>query len=595
MILLIGAALGVKYAFDQHWFASLPIWIWPSIIAACGFALIGAGEYVYRKVNVVPAASCSRRDRHALPRQLHRPFVLRHLLTVDRVRVDGPDDADRIGVAMRGKMVSIAVLSLIGGNIAPLVMGGTGHTHSTFMAYLLMLQAIALVLAWWGRSRRWWMLADCLWRRRRFGRRDHRVASRWHDAAGFRDRLRDSLSRGGDRVGDAGRSKRSDGRTTPSLFFPNAPLEHGGTTFVVLVMAGLTAAVLSCPARRRARLRARALARLVKQQPLSARTLVASQSRSADHAVAGAGVRRPAEIALLLLAVPVAFNGMSVEIGWALMAIAMALVGDIEVCDSQVGPVVAWICALSAPDPDPHRVSMRSAHHHVVKIWMTFDGVAMHLALSSPGDLALVGHLIAGLHRTDSDRFESGQHFLGLIRRRSSSSLRRSSRCRRWGDGEPGRICVGLLISDIPMSRMNLAMQSIGVLLLATAKWVVIDTLAQRCAGVVGDAGSADPQSADGVGLLLACSLVGAYWLRRASIKLALPDQRHAPLAATVSGVVVVALVAIGFSFEIDRVVERALLSGNALSWPRTATDADGLDHALAACPRPSWRGSFRG
>src|SRR5206468_7405318 len=57
VILLIGAALGVKYAYDQHWFAALPIWIWPSIIAACGFALIGAGEWVYRKVNVVPAAS----------------------------------------------------------------------------------------------------------------------------------------------------------------------------------------------------------------------------------------------------------------------------------------------------------------------------------------------------------------------------------------------------------------------------------------------------------------------------------------------------------------------------------------------------------
>ena len=61
-------------------------------------------------------------------------------------------------VAMRGKMVSIAVLSLIGGNIAPLVMGDTGAPHSTFMGYLLMLQVIALVLAWWGRSRRWWML-----------------------------------------------------------------------------------------------------------------------------------------------------------------------------------------------------------------------------------------------------------------------------------------------------------------------------------------------------------------------------------------------------------------------------------------------------
>ena len=159
VILLIGAALGVKYAYDQHWFGQLPVWIWPSILAACGFTLIGAGEWVYRKVNVIPAASLFGAGVATLflvsyighsYYELYSPttaFILMGLTTL-------------IGsaVAMRGKMVSIAVLSIIGGNVAPLVMGDSGAPHFTFMVYLLALQVVALTLAWWGQSRRWWML-----------------------------------------------------------------------------------------------------------------------------------------------------------------------------------------------------------------------------------------------------------------------------------------------------------------------------------------------------------------------------------------------------------------------------------------------------
>src|SRR5690606_30665198 len=59
-------------------------------------------------------------------------------------------------MAMRGKLVSIAVLSLIGGHLAPLLLAGEAPKLVGFLLYLLMLQAIALVLAWWGNSPKWW-------------------------------------------------------------------------------------------------------------------------------------------------------------------------------------------------------------------------------------------------------------------------------------------------------------------------------------------------------------------------------------------------------------------------------------------------------
>ena len=51
-------------------------------------------------------------------------------------------------VAMRGKLVSIAVLSLLGGLIAPAVLHGDSNLVTPFLAYLLMLQVVALVLSW---------------------------------------------------------------------------------------------------------------------------------------------------------------------------------------------------------------------------------------------------------------------------------------------------------------------------------------------------------------------------------------------------------------------------------------------------------------
>ena len=62
------------------------------------------------------------------------------------------------GVARRGNLVSIAVLSLLGGNIAPLVLGGNTDDLHAFLVYLLMLQSVALVLAAWGGHSKWWAL-----------------------------------------------------------------------------------------------------------------------------------------------------------------------------------------------------------------------------------------------------------------------------------------------------------------------------------------------------------------------------------------------------------------------------------------------------
>src|SRR5205823_5300909 len=61
-------------------------------------------------------------------------------------------------VAIRGRLVSTAVLSLVGGALAPALLGNPDAPLVSFLAYLLMLQLVALALAWWGARPKWWVL-----------------------------------------------------------------------------------------------------------------------------------------------------------------------------------------------------------------------------------------------------------------------------------------------------------------------------------------------------------------------------------------------------------------------------------------------------
>src|SRR5262249_32364655 len=125
-----------------------------------------------------------------------------------------------------------------------------------------------------------------------------------------------------------------------------------------------------------------------------------------------------------------------------------------------------------------------------------------------------------------------------------------------------------MLGADYCLTRMRWAMHGIAVLLIATVKWIAIDTLAQRLSPDWSAA--AYPPVLNplvGVGVLLAASLLAIYWLRRDSIERAMPETQHGSFAAMLASVIV-AMLTLAFSFEIDRVVEQAILAQRALTWP---------------------------
>jgi uncharacterized membrane protein len=126
-VLVIGAALGLKYAYDQNWLGRLPAELRLMFLALSAMGLIGAGEYVYRRINPLSAvglfgagvalAFLAGYYGHSLGLYERGPAMA--LMAVATLI--------GAGVSMRGRLVSIAALSILGGNIAPLVWGATSR------------------------------------------------------------------------------------------------------------------------------------------------------------------------------------------------------------------------------------------------------------------------------------------------------------------------------------------------------------------------------------------------------------------------------------------------------------------------------------
>lgn len=159
IVLVIGAALGVKFAYDQGWLGGLPNSVRLGLLYAVGFAVIGAGEWVYRRVGDLASAGVFGAGVAIL-------FVVGYAgdayfdLYGQRVAFALMAGASAIGaiVAWRARLASIAVLSILGANLAPMLLGRSAAGESTLLVYLLALQLLALLLAHVGDGERWWSL-----------------------------------------------------------------------------------------------------------------------------------------------------------------------------------------------------------------------------------------------------------------------------------------------------------------------------------------------------------------------------------------------------------------------------------------------------
>jgi uncharacterized membrane protein len=367
LVLVAGLAFGAKYAYDQGWFARLiPPSLWLSLIFAAALALIACGEIVYRQLNALAAASLFGAGVAVLFLASYVGYFHFQLYGQSTAFVlMGLSALVGATVAMRGNLVSIAVLSLLGANLAPILLSTEHPKLLPFLIYLLALQLVALFLADWGTGQKWWTLralsltTTALWMA-------DILNSSWSTELNlklaftllftalyhaeillftFRKRPRplpDGAASVSERAGP-----QSPSTHTPLADAPGSLKAHPGSVLTLLTTALATMALLtllqdSTPA-------TQVIWLLGGAAICAILGLVCSRSAPRNtpaHTLANSYGLQSA--GLIVTAVPIAFDELGTVIGWGILSLAFAALGRFRrLRAARFAAVVTWVLALA--------------------------------------------------------------------------------------------------------------------------------------------------------------------------------------------------------------------------------------------------------
>ena len=541
IVLVIGAGLGIKFAYDQGWLGGLPATVKLLLLWLASFGLIGAGEYVYRRINRVSAAglygagvallfvvSYAGHDYFGVYAR-ETAFVLMGLSTL-------------IGsaVALRGRLVSIAVLSLLGGHLAPLLLGGSTDSDTPLLVYLIGLQVVALLLAWRGGTTAWWTLRTL----------SLVLTTVWlavllagpHGGPGLLPFLLVIAALyHAELIASAARHPRAG----------------AGVVFSVAVTALLTLGALVALDDAPAFARGMWVAGLAVACATLGFTLTRRGTTSRRALAVGYRVQA---ILLAVAAVPVAFTGVSVLIGWGAMALALGVLGRrLSLALARSGAVLTWVAAVAylALWATGNAQSASSA----AETWFAVVDVAVPAYWCCAMVLALVGNVLALLRRRSEERETEDHAVVVGLTIAAAGVVIVASVAALPALGATATLTAYawvLFAVDLVRPRTHLARPAAAIVAAAVVKWVVVDALADRLSrhwSAAAHATLLNPLM--GVGLFLAVTLVAIGWLRRDTLLRFGPRPATRVMPAHLA-TIVLAMLTIGLTFEIDRQLESA-------------------------------------
>jgi uncharacterized membrane protein len=380
LVFVIGAALGVKYAYDQGWFTNLiPNWLWLTLIASAGFALIGAGEWVFRKINRLSAAGLYAAGVAVLFVASYSGHAYYELYSQSFAFICmGISALVGAAVAIRGDMVSIGVISLIGANLAPMLLGDRNAPLGSFFAYLLATQIVALVLASRGNGGKWWTLRGLslgsivFWVTSVMPGHRHETVTLVYTlifAALYQLELIVT-------------NLRTD------LAKPARRGEAAGLAFSMFVTAALTFGVIQMNANHSSMVQTAWVLGIAAVCGIFGLSLPSLNRPALTDLATGYALQA---IALLFVAVPIYANGMNIEIGWLILALGLSLIGVLGNKDlSRSTSMIAWALALI------HLV-IRNGNESVHSVFVRLDNIPIHTNAIMAMSLAIVGQFIAAL------------------------------------------------------------------------------------------------------------------------------------------------------------------------------------------------------
>jgi hypothetical protein len=555
IVLVIGAGLGIKYLYDIHFFAGVSPAVWLSLLSLIGFALIAAGEYVYRKINTISATGLFGAGVATLflvSYAGHAYYGFYEQTTAFTLMAISAFVG--AAVAMRGRLVSIGVLSLVGGFLAPLVLHGYSALLAPFLSYLLALQTVALVLAWWGASARWWTLrgvslaGNTIW----FA---SLLATHPTDTA-----LCTTFA-----ILLAGLYQLELILSTRRASHDSPADATAGVTFSVLVTALLTGALLcifhdALPATRGMWVCGIAAITLMLGTALPRWSGDEPRARALGYAYRAQGA------VLLLIAVPITFGGATISLAWAGMALALTAIGSkLNDRAARITGAIAWglaIVNLARWAQDPHYLEQSR------RAWLMIMGQRVVAWMLIGWGISAIGQAMAWLiARHDTEESDRAGAIL-------MSSLATTLFAIVTIAGLPPLGATGVLLfyvwllagADLIAPALAPLAQSASVLALIAGKWVVVDTLLARMAPGWSPSGSMPLLNRQMLlGIAIAGSMIGIYRLRHGSIQALLGrlSDRANP------AILVLGLVTILITFGLTMEIERAVSALQTSVWPR--------------------------
>jgi hypothetical protein len=166
LAVLVGVIFFLKYAVEQGWIGHLP----PIVRCLCGVVfggvLIGTGEAARRKINGIAAAglyacgiACAYASVYAGYGYFSPPVIAQPVAFILLAVISA------LGIALSAKtrLVSVAIVSLVGGYLAPYLLHASNGNPIVFPVYAGVLLATGLVLAAWLRGDFRWVGRSVWW------------------------------------------------------------------------------------------------------------------------------------------------------------------------------------------------------------------------------------------------------------------------------------------------------------------------------------------------------------------------------------------------------------------------------------------------
>lgn len=148
LVLVMGVALGLKWAYDVGLLRVAPIYRC-LLAAGFGFALLGVGREVAKRINAWAAAASYVAGIGAIYASVYAAFQLYALLTpAAAFFLLGATSALGVGVAIRSRLASVGVVSLLAAYVAPVLLWEHSGPPWALPAYLLVMLLMGSGVAW---------------------------------------------------------------------------------------------------------------------------------------------------------------------------------------------------------------------------------------------------------------------------------------------------------------------------------------------------------------------------------------------------------------------------------------------------------------